>query len=156
LDLPEVSLVAILDADKEGFLRSERSLIQTAGRAARNVNGTVLLFADRMTGSIQRAIEESERRRATQLEYNRLNNITPSSIEKNIEDVLGTIYEADYVTVPLVAEEEALYVTPEEIKDMIEELNAKMKAAAENLAFEEAALLRDKIRELEKHELEVR
>ncbi|MGD9032774.1 MAG: excinuclease ABC subunit UvrB, partial [Desulfobacteraceae bacterium] len=119
LDLPEVSLVAILDADKEGFLRSERSLIQTCGRAARNINGTVLLYADDMTGSMRRAIEESNRRREMQLEYNRFNNITPTSIQKNIDDVLGSVYEADYVTVPAIAEEEAAYLTPEVIREMV-------------------------------------
>jgi excinuclease ABC subunit B len=155
LDLPEVSLVAILDADKEGFLRSERSLIQTFGRAARNVNGTVLLFADRNTGSIQRAIDESNRRREIQLEYNRIYHITPATIEKNIDDILGSVYEADYVTLPAMAEAEADYVTPERLDEMIEALTTKMKKAAEKLEFEEAAQLRDQIRALEKRELEV-
>ena len=155
LDLPEVSLVAILDADKEGFLRSERSLIQTCGRAARNIHGTVLLYADQMTGSMLRAIEETDRRRQMQLEYNRVNDITPASIQKNIEDILGSVYEADYVTVPAIAEEEAEYVTPERIQEMIRDLEKKMKEAAKGLEFEQAALLRDEIRALEQKELDV-
>ena len=157
LDLPEVSLVAILDADKEGFLRSERSLIQTCGRAARNINGTVLLYADRMTGSMRRAIEESNRRRQIQLEYNTANHVTPASIQKNIDDILGSVYESDYVTIPAtVAEKEELYATTELIRDMIKDLQGKMKDAAKKLEFEEAARLRDEIRELEQRELEVR
>jgi len=156
LDLPEVSLVAILDADKEGFLRSERSIIQTCGRAARNIHGTVLLYADQMTGSMGRAIEESHRRRQIQLEYNRLNNITPASIQKNIEDILGSVYEADYVTVPALAEKEAEYLTPEDIKEMIRDLEKKMKEAAKKLEFEEAARFRDEIRAWEQRELDVR
>jgi excinuclease ABC subunit B len=156
LDLPEVSLVAILDADKEGFLRSERSLIQTCGRAARNINGTVLLYADDMTGSMRRAIEESNRRREMQLEYNRVNDITPASIQKNIDDVLGSVYEADYVTVPAIAEEEAAYLTPEVIREMVRDLEKKMKRAAKQLEFEEAARFRDEIRVLEQKELDVR
>ena len=154
LDLPEVSLVAILDADKEGFLRSTRSLIQTCGRAARNINGTVVLYADRITDSIKKATDESSRRREIQLEYNRIYHITPTTIQKNIDEILGSVYESDYVTVPAVAEEEAEYMTPERLKEMIEDLTIKMRAAAESLAFEEAALLRDRIKELEKKELE--
>jgi excinuclease ABC subunit B len=156
LDLPEVSLVAILDADKEGFLRSERSLIQTCGRAARNINGTVLLYADDMTGSMRRAIEESNRRREMQLEYNNVHNITPASIQKNIEDVLGSIYEADYVTIPAMAEDEAEYLPPEVIQAMVRDLEKKMKRAAKQLEFEEAARFRDEIRALEQKELDVR
>ena len=155
LDLPEVSLVAILDADKEGFLRSERSLIQTSGRAARNIRGTVLLYADQITGSIQRAMDESHRRRQVQLEYNRVNHITPVSIQKNIDDILGSVYEADYVTVPAVAEEEGEYATPERLEGMIQDLTARMKEAAQRLEFEDAALLRDQIKSLEKRELEI-
>jgi excinuclease ABC subunit B len=156
LDLPEVSLVAILDADKEGFLRSERSLIQTCGRAARNINGTVLLYADNMTGSMRRAIEESNRRREMQSEYNRVNDITPASIQKNIDDVLGSVYEADYVTVPAIEEEEAEYLTPEVIREMVRDLEKKMKRAAKQLEFEEAGRFRDEIRALEQKELDVR
>ncbi len=154
LDLPEVSLVAILDADKEGFLRSERSLIQTCGRAARNINGMVLFYADEITGSMTRAIDESDRRRMIQLEYNKLNNITPESIQKNIDDILGSAYEADYVTVPAVAEEEAEYLTPERLDEMIRDLTGKMKKAAARLEFEDAALLRDQIKAFEKKEFE--
>jgi excinuclease ABC subunit B len=155
LDLPEVSLVAILDADKEGFLRSERSLIQTCGRAARNVNGTVVFYADRITDSMQGAIDESNRRRSVQLEYNKVHHITPSSIQKNIDDILRSPYEADYVTVPTVAEAEGPYVTSEDISEMIKDLKEKMKEAGRRLEFEEAILLRDQIKTLEKRELEV-
>jgi excinuclease ABC subunit B len=153
LDLPEVSLVAILDADKEGFLRSERSLIQTCGRAARNVNGTVILYADNITGSMERAMGESSRRRQIQQEYNRINHITPASIKKKIDNVLGTVYEADYVTVPTLAEKEASYLTPEKIQEMIKDLHQKMIDAAQDLEFEEAARLRDEIKVLEEREL---
>ncbi len=155
LDLPEVSLVAILDADKEGFLRSERSLIQTCGRAARNINGTVVLYGDQITGSMRRAIDESSRRRTIQLEYNRIHDITPTSIQKDISDILGSAYEADYVTVPIVAEAERAYVTLEDLEEMIIELTAKMKEAASNLDFERAAAFRDQIRDLEKKGLDV-
>jgi excinuclease ABC subunit B len=155
LDLPEVSLVAILDADKEGFLRSARSLIQTCGRAARNINGTVVFYADRITDSIKKATDESNRRREIQLEYNRIYHITPTSIQKNIDEILGSVYESDYVTVPAVAEEEGEYMTSERLKEMIEDLTVRMKAAAGSLEFEEAALLRDRVRALEKKELEM-
>jgi excinuclease ABC subunit B len=154
LDLPEVSLVAILDADKEGFLRSERSLIQTCGRAARNVNGTVILYADNITGSMERAMGESNRRREIQQDYNRINDITPASIEKKIDDVLGTVYEADYVTIPTLAEKEAAYLPPEQIQEMIKDLHQKMLDAAQDLEFEEAARLRDEIKVLEEKELD--
>jgi excinuclease ABC subunit B len=155
LDLPEVSLVAILDADKEGFLRSERSLIQTCGRAARNINGTVVLYADKVTGSMERAIDESHRRRLIQLEYNKIHHITPRSIRKNIDDVLGSVCEADYVSVPIVAEAEGEYFTQERLEGMIQDLTARMKEASKRLEFEEAAVLRDQIRSLEKRELEI-
>ncbi|MBW2028216.1 MAG: excinuclease ABC subunit UvrB [Deltaproteobacteria bacterium] len=155
LDLPEVSLVAILDADKEGFLRSERSLIQTCGRAARNINGTVILYADNITGSMRRAIQESNRRRHIQLEYNRTHGITPASIKKNIDDVLASPYEADYLTVPVMAEEEIPYLPPEVIQEKIQELEERMKRAAKDLEFEEAARYRDEISTLKKVELEV-
>jgi excinuclease ABC subunit B len=156
LDLPEVSLVAILDADKEGFLRSERSLIQTSGRAARNISGTVLLYADQVTGSMQRAIDECNRRRRVQLEYNLENNITPESIRKNIDNILGSVYEADYVSVPAVAEEAGEYLSPDIIRDMIDDLDKRMKEAAAKLEFEEAARLRDEIKALKQDELDVR
>ncbi len=155
LDLPEVSLVAILDADKEGFLRSERSLIQTCGRASRNIHGTVIFYADRITGSMERAMKESARRREIQMEYNKANDITPVSIQKNIDNILGSHYEADYVTVPVVAEEEELYMTPELLDNMIEDLKSKMIDAASKLEFEEAALFRDRITALEQRGLEL-
>jgi excinuclease ABC subunit B len=156
LDLPEVSLVAILDADKEGFLRSERSLIQTCGRAARNVNGMVMFYGDKITGSMQRAMDESERRRSIQHAYNIEHHITPSTIQKNIEDILGSAYEADYVTVPALAEEEAGYLTPDQIQEKIDVLRKKMMVAARELEFEEAARLRDNIKALQEMELDVR
>ena len=156
LDLPEVSLVAILDADKEGFLRSERSLIQTCGRAARNLNGRVILYADQITGSMARAIEESNRRRNIQLEYNRVHQITPASIQKNIDDILGSTYEADYLTVPVIAEEEVEYLTPERIQKKIKQLHKKMMEAAKKMEFEEAAVLRDHIKDLQERDLELR
>ncbi|MBW1765663.1 MAG: excinuclease ABC subunit UvrB [Deltaproteobacteria bacterium] len=156
LDLPEVSLVAILDADKEGFLRSERSLIQTCGRAARNINGMVIFYADQITGSMERAIEESNRRRKIQLEYNSANNITPTSIQKGIENILGSVYEVDYVKLPAIAEEEGEYLTPEIIREVIRDLEKKMKKAAKNLEFEDAVLLRDEIKTLQERELDIR
>ncbi len=156
LDLPEVSLVAILDADKEGFLRSERSLIQTCGRAARNINGMVIFYADQITGSMERAIEESNRRRKIQLEYNSANNITPTSIQKGIDDILGSVYEVDYVKLPAIAEEEGEYLTPEIIREVIRDLEKKMKKAAKNLECEDAVLLRDEIKTLQERELDIR
>ncbi len=145
LDLPEVSLVAVLDADKEGFLRSERSLIQIAGRAARNVNGEVILYADTITGSMKRAIEETERRRKIQMEYNRKMGITPETVKSRIKDILSSIYEADYWTVPVVEEPVEPYRVDEEA---IRELEEEMKRAAQNLEFERAAEIRDKIKKL--------
>jgi len=156
LDLPEVSLVAILDADKEGFLRSERSLIQTSGRAARNVGGTVIFYGDHVTGSMQRAIDECSRRRKVQLEYNELHNITPESIKKNIDNILGSLYEADYVTVPTMAEKAGEYkLTPDAIHGMIKELEKKMKDASRRLKFEDAARFRDEIKDLKEFELQM-
>ncbi len=149
LDLPEVSLVAILDADKEGFLRSERSLIQTFGRAARNVNGTVILYADTITGSMRRAMDETTRRRRIQEEYNGKEGITPVTIKSSIKDILSTIYEADYYTVPVAAEEEEDYVPADEIPRLVKSLKKEMERAARKLDFEKAAGLRDRIRELE-------
>ncbi len=156
LDIPEVSLVAILDADKEGFLRSERSLIQTCGRAARNVEGTVILYADRMTSSMQKTINETERRRRIQAEYNRIRGITPKTIEKSIRDALTSIFEADYLTVPVVAEPEPEYAAPIATLENIEGLKKEMKEAAERLDFERAAELRDRIHRLQKQELMVK
>jgi excinuclease ABC subunit B len=153
LDLPEVSLVAILDADKEGFLRSEKSLIQTCGRAARNVDGTVILYADRITASMRKTIDETERRRRIQGQYNRTHGITPETVKKSIGDVLTSIFEADYFTVPAVAEPEAEYIPGQAIPETVEKLKKEMAAAAEKLDFERAAELRDKILELQKREL---
>jgi excinuclease ABC subunit B len=153
LDIPEVSLVGILDADKEGFLRSERSLIQTCGRAARNIDGTVILYADRITASMRRTIDETERRRRIQAEYNRTHDITPETVKKAVGDVLTSVAEADYFTVPVVAEREAEYVPLHAIRKTVENLRKEMKAAAEKLEFERAAELRDRINALEQREL---
>lgn len=152
LDLPEVSLVAIFDADKEGFLRSERSLIQTSGRAARNVNGEVILYADTITRSMKRALDETERRRKIQSEYNKEMNITPETVKSQIKDIIGSIYESDYFTVPLAAEEKAGYELSE---DAIKRLASEMKEAAKNLDFEKAAQIRDKLKELKDRMLKV-
>ncbi len=153
LDLPEVSLVAILDADKEGFLRSEGSLIQTMGRAARNVNGTAILYADRMTNSMRRAIEETNRRRDVQRQYNREQGITPETIVKSIGEILGSVYEQDYPDIPAVSERETMYRTPEDIDKEIRRLQKEMKNAARKLEFEKATELRDRIQELRRLEL---
>lgn len=155
LDLPEVSLVAILDADKEGFLRSERSLIQTSGRAARNVGGKVIMYADKITRSIQACLDETQRRRAIQDRFNRENNITPETIKKSISNVLGSIYEADYVTVPVGFKDAAMPVKEEDLPVLIRKLTAEMKQAAKELEFEKAAELRDEIKELNKILLEM-
>jgi len=153
LDIPEVALVAILDADKEGFLRSERSLIQTAGRAARNVDGTVILYADHVTQSIRAAVDETNRRRTLQSEYNRQNNITPETIRKDINDILSSLAEQDYVTVELPERPEAAETPLEEIPKLVEQLTKQMFEAARDLEFEKAAELRDRIRELENRQL---
>jgi len=155
LDIPEVSLVAILDADREGFLRSERSLIQTIGRAARNVNGQVILYADTLTRSIQACVEETRRRREIQETYNDRHGITPTTIRKSLDNILSSIYESDYVTVPAaVAEDRESFRSVREIRGVIAELTKEMKGAAKNLEFERAAVLRDRIRELSKFEME--
>ena len=146
LDIPEVSLVAILDADKEGFLRSTTSLIQTAGRAARHVNGQVILYADKITDSITAMMNESHRRRAKQQAYNLENNITPESVQKSIRNILESLYEADYVTVPIAAEEQAGYqAVGSDPKALIDALERQMRDAAKHLEFERAADLRDRI-----------
>jgi len=150
LDLPEVSLVAILDADKEGFLRSGRSLIQTAGRAARNVHGKVIMYAETVTGSMKTAIDETNRRRRIQEEYNKKHGITPKSIVKDISNILNSIYEADYWTVPTAAEEGAEYGD----ETLIRNLEEEMKEAAERLEFERAAMLRDRIRAIRRRHIE--
>ncbi len=149
LDIPEVSLVAILDADKEGFLRSTRSLIQTIGRAARNVHGRVLLYADKRTDSIERTLEETDRRRATQQAYNAAHDITPRSIEKRISSLRESIWEQDYVTVPTVRERPEAEIPAHELATLIAGLRRAMQAAAKELDFERAAALRDQIRGLE-------
>ena len=156
LDLPEVSLVAILDADKEGFLRSERSLIQTCGRAARNVFGTVIFYADRITQSIQRALDETNRRRALQTAYNTEHGITPESIQKDIYNVLESVYEADYAAVPSVSESDVTFESLDELEKIIHGLEKEMTQAAKDLAFERAAELRDQIRELRSLDLDLR
>ena len=150
LDLPEVSLVAILDADKEGFLRSERSLIQTAGRAARNARGTVIMYADKVTDSMQRAIDETNRRRALQEDYNLIHGITPETLYKTREEILQTTAVADEKAeeLPMVAEESPEYMDGANRLDIIEELTRKMGEAAENLEFEKAAQYRDEIARL--------
>jgi excinuclease ABC subunit B len=153
LDLPEVSLVAILDADKEGFLRSAQALIQTCGRAARNLNGKVLMYGDVVTHSMNVTIRETDRRRKIQAAYNKTHNITPASVKKDIHNVLASIYEADYFTVPTVAEEEAEYTSLKEIPQKVEKLRKEMHEAAQKLEFERAAQLRDRIKQLEELEL---
>jgi excinuclease ABC subunit B len=152
LDLPEVSLVAIFDADKEGFLRSGRSLIQTAGRAARNVNGEVILYADTITRSMKKALEETERRRKIQSLYNKKMKITPETVKSEIKDILSSIYESDYFTVPVVAEEITEYELSE---DTIKKLQAEMKEAAKKLDFERAAQIRDRIKKLKEKILKI-
>ncbi len=148
LDLPEVSLVAILDADKEGFLRSAGSLIQTMGRAARNVNGRVILYADVMTDSMRRAIEETRRRRALQRAYNEANGIEPQSIVKAIDATLVAVAEADYVTVPLEPESEIESLPPEKMETYIAELEERMREAARKFDFKGAVEFRDRIKKL--------
>ncbi|MDQ6677527.1 MAG: excinuclease ABC subunit UvrB [Acidobacteriota bacterium] len=146
LDLPEVSLVAILDADKEGFLRSTGSLIQTIGRAARHLEGRAILFADVMTDSMRRALDETKRRRTVQLEYNRVHNITPQSIVKPIDMTLIAIAEGDYITVPVEKEEDTEPMTPVERERFITDLETRMRDAAKKFEFEKAAQIRDRIK----------
>jgi excinuclease ABC subunit B len=156
LDLPEVSLVAILDADKEGFLRSAKSLIQTFGRAARNVNGQAILYADRMTGSMDQAILETNRRRRIQEEYNETYHITPQTVKKSIRNILESVYEADYFTVPVAADAKEEYTPVKDIPTLIQRWKKEMKEAASRLEFERAAEIRDKIQRLEEMELRMR
>jgi excinuclease ABC subunit B len=155
LDIPECALVAILDADKEGFLRSETSLVQTIGRAARNVEGKVILYADRITGSMERAMAETARRREKQQEFNRLNGITPASIKKNISDIMGSAYERDHLQVDLGLAEEGRAFVGHNLKAHLKDLEKRMRDAAGNLEFEEAARLRDEIKRLKATELAI-
>jgi excinuclease ABC subunit B len=170
LDLPEVSLVAILDADKEGFLRAERSLIQTCGRAARNVNGRVIMYGDRITRSMQTAIDETARRRAIQAAYNEEHGITPKTVARAILDMRGTVVESDYHDMKLPALTDGLrgkgkgkgkgkadtgLIPPDEIPRLIDDLKQQMNEAAEELEFEKAAAIRDRIKQLREMELMV-
>jgi len=156
LDIPEVSLVAILDADKEGYLRSTTSLIQTAGRAARNVNGQVIMYADRVTDSMAATLRETERRRRLQAAYNAEHGITPESIRSSIRELLQTVYERDYYTVEVGPAAEEVPGDPAALEARIKELEAQMKDAARRLDFERAAELRDRVKALRKRELAVR
>jgi excinuclease ABC subunit B len=162
LDIPEVSLVAITDADKEGFLRSERSLIQTIGRAARNLNGRVILYADRITKSMEKAMSETDRRRTIQQEYNEKHGITPASVKKKIKDGLGEMFEGHprvMITKEAIKQQEKLekfHAHPEKIQKEILRLREKMRQHASKLEFEDAAKVRDEIKRLEILELTVR
>ena len=149
MDIPECALVGILDADKEGFLRSETSLIQTIGRAARNVEGKVILYADKDTKSIKKAIQETDRRRSIQISYNKKHKIDAKSIKKEISDILESVYEKDYVNIS-----EGSNVGGN-LKKHLKALDKKMKQSASNLEFEEAAKIRDEIRKLQSTELEI-
>jgi excinuclease ABC subunit B len=157
LDLPEVSLVAVLDADKEGFLRSTTSLIQTIGRCARHVEGRAILYADRRTDSMNQAIDETNRRRAKQVAYNTENNITPMSIIKSVDMELAKIVEADYVTVPLddagLDAAAANIKSEEQLAEVLQQLEMQMREAAKKFEFEKAAQLRDRIRSLKQKDL---
>ena len=153
LDIPEVSLVAILDADKEGYLRSSTSLIQTSGRAARNVNGEVIMYADHVTDSMAATIQETERRRELQRAYNDAHDITPESIKSSIRELLQTVYERDYYTVPVEEPTAETFESPAALQARIGELEARMKEAAKRLDFEQAAELRDRLKSLRKQQL---
>ena len=158
LDLPEVSLVAIIDADKEGFLRSERSLMQTAGRTARNVNGKVIMYADSVTDSMRKMIDETNRRRELQTEYNKENNISPKTVYKSMEEILSSTSIADVrkreeketFTFSKVAEPVLKYMSKDQKEDLVEQLTEQMHEAAKDLEFERAAALRDEVNRLKK------
>jgi excinuclease ABC subunit B len=153
LDIPEVSLVAILDADKEGYLRSATSLIQTSGRAARNVNGEVFMYADKVTDSMAAALRETERRRAIQARYNEEHDITPESIRSSIRELLQTVYERDYYTVEVEAPAAETFASPAEMAKRIAEMEAAMRDAARRLDFEQAADLRDRVKALKRQQV---
>jgi excinuclease ABC subunit B len=153
LDLPEVSLVAILDADKEGFLRSERSLIQTFGRAARHVNGKVIMYGDKITDSMKKAMDETNRRRTIQKAYNKEHGISPKTIIKEIREAMHSSADMDYFEIPLERGKGKLKVLPEEIPDEIKRIEREMKSAAENLDFEKAADLRDQLKDLKQAQI---
>src|SRR6185369_13033259 len=155
LDLPEVSLVAILDADKEGFLRSGGALIQTSGRAARNVNGRVIMYADKMTDSMRAAIGETERRRARQAAYNEEHGITPQSIVKSIDEVMSSVYERDYMTPAATLDGTERFHNQQQLDAYLSSKQEEMRSAAANLDFEKAASLRDQIKRLRNPELAV-
>lgn len=155
LDIPECALVAILDADKEGFLRSETSLVQTIGRAARNVDGRVILYADKITGSMERAMDETNRRREKQVLYNTEHNITPESIKKNISDILNSVYERDHVRADISGFAEQGGMVGNNLTAHLEHLEKKMRSAAGDLDFETAARLRDEIKRLREKELAI-
>ncbi|MEM6905669.1 MAG: helicase-related protein, partial [Pseudomonadota bacterium] len=154
LDIPECALVAILDADKEGFLRSETSLVQTIGRAARNAEGRVIMYADKVTGSMERAMGETERRRAKQLAYNEAHGITPETVRKNVSDILEGTYEGDTDMARVTAKVDKGQVGSN-LQAVLEGLRRDMMKAAENLEFEEAARLRDEVKRLEAVDLAV-
>jgi excinuclease ABC subunit B len=154
LDIPECGLVAILDADKEGFLRSETSLIQTIGRAARNVDGRVILYADSVTGSMERAMAETKRRREKQEEWNAAHGITPASVKSQIKDLLASPYERDHVTIPAGVAEGGQPFVGDNFKTTLRDLENRMREAAANLEFETAARLRDEVKRLKLMDLE--
>jgi excinuclease ABC subunit B len=157
LDLPEVALVAILDADKEGFLRSAGSLIQTIGRAARNLEGMAILYADKETDSMKKALSETERRKLIQAAYNEEHGITPESVKRTISEEMSTPYEADYVGVPTVEPTpEERFRSIDDIEKQLKVLEKQMREAAKDLQFEKAAELRDQIRQLRREEIRLK